>query len=125
MKAIMDTHVLIWWCDDPSTLDEEARSIISDGRNTLYVSVATIWEITIKKSLGKLTIKGDLAAAIEQNRLEYLPIQPLHAWRISELPPIHTDPFDRILIAQALCENCRLITRDRFISSYPVKCILA
>jgi PIN domain nuclease of toxin-antitoxin system len=120
----LDTHVLLWWLDDPRLLSKPAKKAISDGRNSVYVSAAVAWEIAIKKALGKLDAPDDLEGVIAANRFLPLPVTIPHALAVLSLPDHHRDPFDRLLIAQALHEGFRLVTRDVEIAKYPVSQIL-
>jgi PIN domain nuclease of toxin-antitoxin system len=125
MTLLLDTHVLLWWLDDPRQLSKLARRAIQDGTNAVYISAAVAWEIAIKKALGKLDAPDELEAAIEANRFLPLPITIAHALAVQSLPDHHRDPFDRILIAQALHEGFRLVNRDSEIAKYPVPQIVA
>ena len=125
MNLLLDTHVLLWWLDDHPLLSEEARVAISDGRNLVFVSAATIWEIRIKQALGKLDIPEDFQRALEGESFEMLDITFAHAYAVGDLPDHHRDPFDRMLIAQAGVEGLTLITRDARFSQYRVPLIEA
>jgi PIN domain nuclease of toxin-antitoxin system len=125
MTLLLDTHVVLWWLDNPGQLSRQAKKAIQDGRNRVYVSAAVAWEIAIKKSLGKLEAPDDLEEMIAANRFSPLPVTIPHALGVMSLPDHHRDPFDRILIAQALHEGFRLVTRDQEIAKYPVPQILA
>ena len=122
---LLDTHVLLWWLDDPASLDAAARTLIADPRNRVLVSAAVAWEITIKRRLGKLEAPDDLEDALEEERFQHLPITVPHALAVAELPPIHADPFDRIQVAQARLEGLTIVTRDATIPNYDVPCLRA
>ena len=122
---LLDTHVLLWWLDDPESLAAPARRLIADPRNRVLVSAAVAWEITSKRQLGKLEAPEDLEAVLEQERIQQLPISVRHALAVAELPAIHGDPFDRIQIAQARQEGLTIVTRDATIPSYDVPCLPA
>ena len=122
---LLDTHVLLWWLDDPAALEAPARRLIADPRNRVFVSAAVAWEITIKRQLGKLEAPDDLEIALEEERFQHLPITVRHALAVAELPAIHGDPFDRIQIAQALLEGLTIVTRDATIPSYEVPSLRA
>ena len=122
---LLDTHVVLWWLDDPTALDAPARRLIADPRNRVFVSAAVAWEITIKRQLGKLDAPDDLEPALEQERFQHLPITVRHALAVAELPAIHGDPFDRIQIAQARLEGLTIVTRDATIPRYGVPCVRA
>lgn len=120
MNLLLDTNVLLWWLDGADRLSDAAVDSISDEENDIAVSAATIWEITIKKSLGKLTIEGDLLWHIEQQAFRELSVVGRHAVEVEALPLHHRDPFDRLLVAQARCESLTLLTGDRQLASYDV-----
>ncbi len=123
MKILLDTHIMLWWFANDAALSEKTRKIIANTDNVIFVSVASAWEITIKKALGKLQAPDDLESAISANNFEILPINIKHAIGISHLEPYHADPFDRILIAQAKIENLTLITHDKQILAYSISSI--
>ena len=125
MNLLLDTHVLLWWLDDNPTLLIKAKEAIADGGNMVFVSVATIWEIRIKHALGKLKIPVNFRNVLEQQAFEMLSITADHAHLIGELPAHHRDPFDRMLIAQALFEGFTLITRHSRFKRYKVSTIMA
>ena len=123
MRLLLDTHALLWWLAEAPQLSESQYNAIRNPANHIYVSAATTWEIGIKTGLGKITTPGDLAAVIIENRFTPLPITIPHTIRISSLPPIHKDPFDRILIAQALVEDLIMVTADIDMKKYDVQVI--
>ena len=125
MKLLLDTHALLWWLEDPHLLSKEARNAVRNGRNAVYVSAAVAWEIVIKKGLGKLEVPDNLEATLAQNRFLALPISVSHALAVEKLPLHHRDPFDRMLIAQAVHEGLTLVSRDSQVRQYPVSCIAA
>jgi PIN domain nuclease of toxin-antitoxin system len=125
MTLLLDTHVLLWWLDNPRQLSKQANKAIQDGANRVYVSAAVAWEIAIKKSLGRLDAPDDLEEVVEANRFMPLPITIPHALAVLSLPRHHRDPFDRMLIAQALHEGFQLVTRDQDIAKYAVPQIMA
>ncbi len=124
MRVLLDTHTFLWWINDVSLLSEPVRQIIADGQNEVFVSAATGWEIAIKVQIGKLRIEGDVSQFVidemNRNRFKTLPIQMNHTTKIAELPLLHKDPFDRILIVQSQCESLPLLTADSLISQYTV-----
>ena len=120
MILSLDTHVLLWWLSDDARLSHTARAAISDGKNLVFVSAAAAWEIVIKSMLGKLDIPSNLEAALADNRFEQLPITNPHFLAVANLSHIHNDPFDRLLIAQAMVEGLTLITGDEQIKKYDV-----
>jgi len=119
-RFLLDTHVLLWWLDDPSQLSEEAQAAIRDPGHSVLLSTAAIWEMGIKKSLGRLDIPANLAEVLRKDSIEVLDIQLEHALSVAELPILHQDPFDRMQIVQARLEGLTLITRDRQIQQYEV-----
>ena len=125
MNILLDTHALLWWLDDNPTLSDKARVHISDGNNLIFVSAAVIWEIRIKQSLGKLDIPQDFRQVMEQQPFEFLAITIEHAHAVGDLPAVHRDPFDRMLIAQAKTEGFTILTRNRFFKEYKVPTISA
>ena len=125
MNILLDTHALLWWLDDNPTLSDKARVHISDGNNLIFVSAVVIWEIRIKQSLGKLDIPRNFRQVMEQQPFEFLAITIEHAHAVGDLPAVHRDPFDRMLIAQAKTEGFTILTRDRFFKEYKVPTITA
>jgi PIN domain nuclease of toxin-antitoxin system len=120
MTLLLDTHVFLWWLDDPKQLFEAARKAIANGRNVVYISAAVAWEIAIKQSLGKLEAPDDLEDAIRANRFLPLPVTLAHALAVRALPHHHRDPFDRLLIAQARAEGLRFVSRDTNVQKHGV-----
>ena len=125
MKLLLDTQVLLWWLDANPTLSEKANSTIADGKNLVLISAAVIWEIRIKQSLGKLEIPSNFRQVLDQQPFEMLAITAEHAHAVGDLPPIHRDPFDRMLIAQAKLEGFAIVTRDTIIQQYKVPIVKA
>lgn len=118
MRLLLDTHVFLWCVNDDKRLSKKARTAISTA-DEVYVSSASIWETSIKVKLGKLDANmDDLVDAISQSGFLELPITAQHALVTFQLPEIHKDPFDRILIAQAISEPLRLITADSILRQY-------
>ena len=118
MTFLLDTHVLLWSLSEPSALPATVRQQIQEARHAVFVSAASVWEISIKKALGKLTSPGDLVDVLTASRFSPLPVGWLHASLAGELPPHHEDPFDRMLIAQAQIEGLTLLTHDRRLKAY-------
>ncbi len=121
MNLLLDTHILIWALENNSQLTGNVRDIIIDGKNLVFVSSVSAWEISIKKSIGKLQAPDNLMEEIEQHRFSPLDINFKHSQLAGQLPYIHKDPFDRMLIAQAIIEKLILVTKDSFIPQYDVK----
>jgi PIN domain nuclease of toxin-antitoxin system len=118
VDLLLDTHVFIWWDANDRRLSKTIRQAIEDFGNRAVVSAASVWEISIKRTTGKLKFHHDTLAAIERNGFESLDITPIHAEAAGSLPLHHTDPFDRLLIAQARQEKLVLVTQDRQLLSY-------
>lgn len=120
MRLLLDTHTFLWWVSDWEQISESARTAIADPGNEVFVSAVSGWEIGIKKAKGRLVAPDNLAAVVEEKRFEHLPLTFAHAERAAALPPHHTDPFDRVLIAQAQAEGLVLVTRDSRMADYEV-----
>lgn len=125
MRLLLDTHVVLWWLDDPTRISEAAKEAIRAPENAAYVSAATVWEIIIKQALGKLEAPSDLAPALRDCQFSPLPVTFEHAIAVRNLPLHHRDPFDRMLIAQATVDGLTIVTRDSDILRYPVSHLLA
>lgn len=125
MRALFDTHALLWWLSDDPALSRPARKLIEAPKNTMIVSAASAWEIATKVRLGKLPTAVDLAANfasyMERSRFDLLPISAEHAIRAGLLPGPHKDPFDRMLIAQAQAEAIPLVTNEQVFAEYDVR----
>ena len=127
MNLLLDTHIALWCISDDPFLSSSARSLILDPENTLFVSAASVWEISLKRSLdrGSLPISGEEALEyFKMSGFRLLAISPEHAARVETLPLHHRDPFDRIIVAQSLLEPLTLMTRDRRLSLYTDSLIL-
>jgi PIN domain nuclease of toxin-antitoxin system len=127
VNVLLDTHVALWAIQDSSSLVSSARTIILSPANTIYVSTATLWEISIKFSLdrGDMPIGGKEALAyFREAGYRILPIEPEHVVEVQNLPAHHKDPFDRLLVAQALTEPMRLLTHDSLVALYSDMIIL-
>lgn len=123
MKLLLDTHVLLWAAGNPERLSAEARALLNDPENELFFSAASIWEIAIKCSLGRDDFRVNprlLRRGLLDNGYSELPIGSEHAVSIDSLPMIHKDPFDRMLVAQAIVEGITLLTADSLVAQYPV-----
>jgi PIN domain nuclease of toxin-antitoxin system len=119
VKLLLDTHLFLWWCADDPRLGEAERRAIRDGRNEVFLSAASVWEMAIKQTLGRLRIPEPASAAAARLGLERLPVGFEHAEATLLLPPLHRDPFDRLLVAQAKIEGLTLVTRDPAVRAYP------
>jgi PIN domain nuclease of toxin-antitoxin system len=118
VNFLLDTHVLLWWLADDPSLSTEGRQLIAEPTNVFFVSAASAWEISIKRSLGKLKAPEDLQKAMAASYFQPLPITIHHALAAGGLPRHHADPFDRMVIAQAKTEGLTLLTHDRGIKAY-------
>lgn len=127
MKLLLDTHVFIWWDSDPARLSPRALALCQDPQNTLMLSVISIWEMVIKIQLGKLKLSLALPEVIESqqrvNGVEVLPAVLSHVLTLEKLPAYHKDPFDRLLVAQAVVEDAVLVSADPNIARYPVQVV--
>ena len=119
MKLLLDTHVFLWWRLDSRRLRRAARETIATGE-IVWVSAASAWEIAIKRTLGRLTLDEPFQSMVEDSDFSALDITCAHAERTGVLPAHHTDPFDRMLVAQALVEGATLMTHDRRLQAYDV-----
>ena len=119
MRLLLDTHVLLWWLSDDRKLATSGRQIIANPNNDVFVSSASVWEISIKTALGRLEIELEaLENAIARNGFRSLPIGFRHALTAGRLPAVHRDPFDRMLVAQASVEELRIVSHDRVFERY-------
>lgn len=125
MRYLIDSHVIVWWLEDPQRLTPEARLAISEADHEVYFSAASVWELGLKIAKGKLRMPQDFPALLEAEGFVSLPVTASHALHSLNLPVLHQDPFDRMLIAQALEEGLILITRDEHILRYPLKLLPA
>jgi PIN domain nuclease of toxin-antitoxin system len=125
VNLLLDTHALLWWLNDDPTLSDVARAAVSNPENTVFLSAVVVWEIRIKQSIGKLDLPGDFAEALVGQGFAELPVTVAHAHAIAELPAIHRDPFDRMLVAQAKVEKMTIVTRDQTIADYGVRVVAA
>jgi PIN domain nuclease of toxin-antitoxin system len=127
MRLLLDTHVALWAIADSPAMPEEARLLILSAANDVYVSAASIWEIAIKHALGRRSMPvsaRDAKEYFEEAGYLLLPVTAEHAVFVEDLPPHHRDPFDRLLVAQALSEPMRLVTHDRVIAKYGATTVL-
>lgn len=121
MNLLLDTHVALWAIADSPKLTKMARDLIESPKSSVWISAATIWEIAIKHGLGRgdMPVSGqDALRYFRESGYRFLPVEPEHATAVEDLPVHHADPFDRILVAQALVEPMRLITHDPVVARY-------
>ncbi|TSE19449.1 PIN domain protein [Tepidimonas alkaliphilus] len=128
MNLLLDTHVALWALTDSPRLSARARELIESPRATIWISAATLWEITIKHALarGDMPVSGvEALRYFEAAGYRFLPVSPEHAVAVADLPPLHADPFDRLLVAQARVEPMRLLTHDATLAHYggTVECV--
>ncbi|MFN7937350.1 MAG: type II toxin-antitoxin system VapC family toxin [Bryobacteraceae bacterium] len=118
MKILLDTHLILWWLADNPLLSQQARALISDPENTVFLSAVSLWEIWLKMSLDKLRLPPDFEAKLAAESFENLPLTAVHTRHIASLPWHHRDPFDRMLVAQAHSEKLMLLTVDDMVAKY-------
>ena len=124
-RVLLDTSVLLWWLAGNSQLGREARTIVADAETEVFVSAATIWEISIKLELGKLKAPKNMEREVEREGFSKLAITLTHGQLAGSLPKIHRDPFDRMLVAQAQLEDLELVSADPVFAKYSVRLIRA
>lgn len=123
MNYLLDTHALIWFLNGEEHLSEKSKKVIENPENSLFISIATIWELAIKISLGKFKFDQgfkQFLELIEENGFEVIPISLEHALRLSTLEFLHRDPFDRLIVVQAMTDNLTVITRDEYMEKYSI-----
>ena len=125
MKYLVDTHIFLWWIDNPKRLKDSVRNILEDSKNQILSSVINGVEISIKQKKGKLRLKTTLQEMFEASGFDVLEVNLKHVFGLSKLPLYHSDPFDRILTAQAKVEGLTLITADEKIWKYKVSVMKA
>ena len=125
MKLLLDTHILIWWVDEPEKLPAHLYSALEDGANSLFISVVSAWEMQIKHQLGKLNFQQPLPQLIanqqQRNGARVISVTLAHVFELDNLPLHHKDPFDRLLMAQAIVEDLTLVSVDPAFAPYFVK----
>jgi len=124
-SLLLDTHVLLWALGDPGRLAPAARAEIESPDSNVFVSAASGWEIAIKRGLGKLEAPDDLEHQLQLKRFTELPVHFRHLAALSRLPALHRDPFDRMLVAQCLCDDLVMVSHDEHVLAYPVKSLPA
>ena len=121
MQYLIDTHVFLWFVSQAKELSPTAKTLIEDGQNEIFISIASLWEISIKTALGKLIIYGNYETVIDDvndNSIQILPINFAHTVKQNRLPFHHRDPFDRIIVSQAIVENIDFISGDVIFDGY-------
>lgn len=119
---LIDTHILLWWLSNDKKLTKRINNLIADTDNHILISAVSVWEIAIKKSLKKLKVPDNLKEILELNDIKLLSMTIDHALAVEQLPNIHNDPFDRLLIAQCAVEDLIFVTSDPIIPQYKIKC---
>jgi PIN domain nuclease of toxin-antitoxin system len=125
MRLLLDAHALLWWLADDPSLGQPARDLISDAANDVFVSAATVWEISVKRALGKLEAPDDLVGALASEGFKEAPILASDGERAGSLDPHHRDPFDRMLVVQALRLDAAVVTRDPVFAYYGTRTVAA
>ncbi len=124
MRGLIDTNTFLWFISGDSRLSHTAKTLISEIDNEILLSIASLWEIAIKMSIGKLELSMSyedlLSAQIEDNEIKLLPIEKNHLKELVRLPFYHRDPFDRLIISQGIAENLPILTSDRLFNDYPI-----
>jgi PIN domain nuclease of toxin-antitoxin system len=124
VRLLLDTQPFLWWIADDGRLPPRPRVSIADGANEVFVSVVSVWEIVVKAGLGRLEVPDPIdrfvMSQLEANGFLALPVTMRHALGLASLPDAHDDPFDRVLVAQAVAEDLTLVTGDRAFADYPV-----
>jgi PIN domain nuclease of toxin-antitoxin system len=120
LRLLLDTHVMLWAVSDPGRLSAHARQAIASGENDVFVSIVSPWEIAIKKSRDRIETPDDLDLALESSRFKLLPVLLRHTKAIESMPHHHRDPFDRMLVAQAVVDGMTIVTADRKLTKYQV-----
>ncbi len=118
MRILLDTHILIWWLSNDSRLSPSALSLLAEPTNTIFLSAASLWEIRIKQSIGRLRLPRSFDQALEQQGFEALSVNFSHTAALAMIPKLHKDPFDRMLLAQAISEKLQLLSADSALHAY-------
>lgn len=125
MKLLLDTHTFIWWASEPGNLSKKSLAALENEKNDIILSVVSVWEMQIKIQLGKLKLNHPLGDLIlkqqNSNDIQILPVSLEHVLALENLPAFHRDPFDRLLIIQAIQEKFLLVSKDKIFQQYPVK----
>ena len=123
MRALLDTHVFLWWLADDPQLGPRTRALLADATNVVHVSAASVWETSIKVALGRLELDVTLADELQESGFHELVVTAAHGWAAGALPLHHRDPFDRLLVAQAQMERLLLVTADAALQRYDVELV--
>ncbi len=125
MNLLLDTHIVLWCLSSPDRLRPEVRLAVEDPANVVFVSAVSVWEMEIKRALGKLQYPDDLEERLKALRFTDMALRARHVRELRQLPSIHRDPFDRTPVSQALADACTLVTADRTLAAYPVNTLVA
>lgn len=125
MQYLLDTHVILWWLTSPKKITKAVQKIIKDKSIPIFISSASFWEMAIKQSLGRLSLPHNLLETIAAEGFKILPIMPQECLGVIDLPLLHSDPFDRLLVIQAKLHDLVLITKNAKIAEYPIVTIKA
>jgi len=125
MRLLLDSHVVLWWMGSPERLTPDALAAIADAGNDVFVSAVSVWELNLKVAKGKLDLPKTFIQALRETGFRDLDIAWEHAWAVASLPAVHADPFDRLLVAQALSEGLTLVTHDRDLARYNLPVLAA
>ena len=123
MKLILDTHAAIWWLREDADFGERALDELAEEANEVLLSAVVVWEVAVKRGLGKLEVPQDFVQTIKDHDVQGLPVTLAHAAAVERLPPHHRDPFDRMLVAQATLEGAAIVSRDEKLRPYGVELI--
>ena len=118
MRILLDTHLILWWINDDPAMSRIARELIANPDNTIFVSPVSMWEIWLKKGLGRLELPSEFVETLAREEFEQLPLTVAHTRKVAELPWLHRDPFDRMLLAQAQAADLTLLTADSQLAQY-------
>jgi PIN domain nuclease of toxin-antitoxin system len=118
LRLLLDTHIILWWLGDDPLLSQSVAALIRESENIIFVSAASLWEIWLKQSLGKLELPEEFEDVLAAESFESLPLTAAHTREVARLPWHHRDPFDRMLLAQARVENLTLLTADSALAAY-------
>jgi PIN domain nuclease of toxin-antitoxin system len=124
-SLLLDTHVLLWCLSEPERLHPSAREQIESPDSNVWVSAVSGWEMELKRALGKLEAPDDLEAQLRERRFTELPLRLRHVEALRGLPPLHRDPFDRMLVAQCVADDLTLVTHDAQVLAYPIRTLPA